>query len=173
MTTRKLVTIIVVVLTSISLLVGTFAVGIAGLVFYQIGNSDAAMTAKDFLRKNEVLQKDLGPIKDFGWIISGSISVQNSAGYANLSLKAIGEKRSANTNVELMYKNGRPWQVTAATYKNAAGQTVDLLNAYDSRLRRNDHLSASALYLSTFPLAVSRANLACPAKIAYAIYFCN
>ncbi len=158
MTTRKLVTIIVVVLTSIALLVGVFAVGIAGLVFYQIGNSDAAMTAKNFLRNNERLQQDLGPIKDFGWIISGSISVQNSAGYANLSLKAVGERRSANTNVELMYKNGRPWQVTAASYKNAAGQTVDLLNAYNSRLRReNEHspASASALYLSISPTVVN------------------
>lgn len=135
MTTKKLVIIVVVVLTSLGLLVGMLAAAIAGFVFYQIGSSDAAVTAKDFLRNNERLKQDIGPVRDFGSIVTGRVSVQNSVGYANLSLKVIGAKQTVNADVELMYQNGRPWRVTAASYRNEGGQIVELLNVYESGYR--------------------------------------
>jgi hypothetical protein len=48
-------------------------------------------------------------------------------------LKVIGERRSVNATVDLVYRDGRQWRVTAASYKNEAGQTVDLLNAYEAQ----------------------------------------
>ena len=75
MTTKKLVTIIVVVLVVMGLLVAIFAGGIVGFALYSINKSDAATTAKAFLRGNEKLKQDIGEVKDFGTFVTGSINV--------------------------------------------------------------------------------------------------
>jgi hypothetical protein len=112
-------------------LLGVLFVGaILGVVFYSISHSAAAQTAKSFLQSNERLKQDIGEVKDFGSIITGSVNTQNNSGEANLNLKVIGERRTAPATVVLMYRAGRNWRVTAATYTNEAGQTVDLLNQY-------------------------------------------
>jgi hypothetical protein len=33
-----------------------------------------------------------------------------------------------------MYRSGHQWRVTAASYQNEAGQTIDLLNPYESQI---------------------------------------
>jgi hypothetical protein len=91
------------------------------------------MTAKEFLRSNERLKDDIGEVRDFGTFVSGSVNIHNSNGTATLSLKVIGERRSVNASVDLVYRDGRQWRVTAASYRNEAGQTVDLLNAYEAQ----------------------------------------
>jgi hypothetical protein len=120
------------------ILAGVFVAIIVGFVFYSIGNSDAAATAKEFLRNNERLKQDIGTVREFGSIVTGGINVQNAEGYANLSLKVIGERRTVNASVELRYHVGRPWRVTAASYKSESGQTVELLNIYESRSQTSD-----------------------------------
>lgn len=112
------------------LLVVLFAGAIIGIVFYTISHSEAAQTAKSFLQTNERLKQDIGEVKDFGSIITGSVNSRNNSGEANLNLKVIGERRTTNATVVLMYREGRNWRVTAATYTNEAGQTIDLLGAY-------------------------------------------
>jgi hypothetical protein len=101
MTTKKIVFIVVGILAAIFLLVVLFVGGIVGVAFYSMNNSEAAQTAKDFLRKNDRLKQDIGEIKDFGSFISGNINTSNNDGNASLSLKAIGEKRTVNVTVEL------------------------------------------------------------------------
>lgn len=133
MTTKKIVLILAGVVVTIGLLVCIFVAGIVGFVLYQIGNSEAAATAKEFLRNNELLKQDIGEVKDFGSIITGSVNVVNNDGTATLSIKVIGERRTINATVDLTYRSGRPWRVTGATYKNQAGELVDLLAAYDAR----------------------------------------
>ena len=131
MTTKKIVIIVSVVVLAIGLLIVVFVGGIVGFALYSVGNSDAAVTAKDFLRKNERLKDDIGEIKDFGSIVTGSVSINNGNGAASLNLKVIGERKTVNASVELMYRNGREWRVTEASYKNDAGQTMDLLRAFE------------------------------------------
>jgi hypothetical protein len=133
MTTKKIVIIIAAILISIFLLVAVFVGGIVGFVFYSLSNSEAAVTAKNFLRENERLKQDIGEVKDFGSFVTGSISVNNGNGVASLHLKIIGEKKTVNGSVDLMQNSGGEWRVTAATYKNDAGQTVDLLNAFEGQ----------------------------------------
>ncbi|HEY3026134.1 MAG TPA: cytochrome c oxidase assembly factor Coa1 family protein, partial [Pyrinomonadaceae bacterium] len=128
MTTKKLVIIISSVILVIGLLIALFVGAIVGTVFYSIGNSEAAATAKTFLRKNAILTRDIGEVKDFGSFITGNINVHNSDGDATLYLKVIGERQTVNATVSLMYRNGRDWRVTDASFKNSAGQTVDLIN---------------------------------------------
>lgn len=133
MTTKKIVIICAVVVLAIGLLVVIFVVGIIGFALYTVGNSEAAVTAKGFLRQSEQLRQDIGPVKDFGTFVSGSVNFENSEGNATLHLKVIGERKKVNATVELIYRNGRPWRVTAASYKNDAGQTIQLLSPYESR----------------------------------------
>ena len=134
MTTKKIVIIVIVVLVTIGLVVVLFAAGIVGFAFYSIGKSDAANTARTFLRANEKLKQDIGEVKDFGAFVTGSINVQNSDGDARLNLKVIGARKTVNATVDMTYRSGRPWHVTSASYTNEQGQIIELLNPYESRL---------------------------------------
>ena len=133
MTTKRTIIIIVSILVVLGLIVLIFIGGIVGAVFYGIGNSEAANVSKEFLKSNEQLKRDIGEVKDFGSFITGNINVKNGDGTAELSLKVIGERKTVNASVELMYRSGHQWRVTAASYKNEAGETIDLLNPYESR----------------------------------------
>jgi Cytochrome oxidase complex assembly protein 1 len=133
MTTKKIIIIVVAVALVMGLLVVVFAGGIVGFAFYSIGHSEAAITAKDFLKNNQKLKEDIGEIKDFGSFVTGNINVHNDNGDATLNIKVIGERKTVNASVDMVYRSGRPWRVSSATYVNDAGQTVNLLNPYDSQ----------------------------------------
>jgi hypothetical protein len=133
MTTRKIVLIVVSVVIVLGLIVLVFVGGIVGFVFYKINNSDAAQVSKDFLKTNGRLKQDIGEVKDFGKFVTGNINIDNGNGTAELGIKVIGERKTVNASVELIYRSGQQWRVTAASYRNDAGQTVDLLNPYESR----------------------------------------
>jgi hypothetical protein len=133
MTTKKIIIIAVAVVIMMGLLVVVFAGGIVGFAFYSIGHSEAAITAKDFLKNNKKLKDEVGDIKDFGSFVTGKINVNNDNGDATLNIKVIGERKTVNASVDMVYRSGRPWRVSSATYVNDAGQTVNLLNPYDSQ----------------------------------------
>ena len=132
MTNKKIVIIVVSVVVVLGLLAVLFVGGIAWFALRTMGNSEAAETARTFLRKNEVLKRDIGEVKDFGWLVSGNINSTNGDGAAQLHLKVIGERKEVNATVELIYRSGRPWRVTAASYRNEAGEIINLLDPYDS-----------------------------------------
>jgi hypothetical protein len=133
MTTKRIVIIVAAVVITIGLFVMIAVGGIVGFAFYAVGKSDAAVTAKDFLRNNERLKQEIGEVKDFGTFVMGSVNVHNSDGDATMRLKVIGEHRTVNATVTLLYRNGRQWRVTAASYTDEAGRTVDLFSAYEAQ----------------------------------------
>jgi hypothetical protein len=133
MTTKKIVITVVAIVVTIGLLVVVVAGGIVGFAFYQIGNSEAALTAKDFLRNNQKLKQEIGDVKDFGTFVTGNINVNNDAGEATLNLKVIGELKTVKASVDLVYRSGRPWRISSASYVTDSGQTVNLLNPYDTK----------------------------------------
>jgi hypothetical protein len=133
MTTKKIVIITVAVVVTLGLLVVVFAGGILGFAFYQIGNSEAAITAKNFLKSNQKLKQNIGDVKDFGAFVTGSINLNNDIGEATLNLKVIGQRKTVKASVDLVYRGGRPWRVSSASYTDDSGQTVNLLNPYDSQ----------------------------------------
>jgi hypothetical protein len=134
MTTKKIVIIVVAVALVIGLIVVVVVGGIVGVAFYSIGRSEAAETARDFLRTNERLKQDIGEVKDFGSFITGNISINNGSGNATINLKVVGERQTVNASVDLIYRNGQPWRVVAASYQNDKGQSVALLNPYQGRI---------------------------------------
>jgi len=133
MTTKKIVLMVGGVVVVLALLVLCFAGGIAGFALYQIGNSEAAARAKDFLRSSEKLKAETGPVKDFGSIVTGSVNLHNGNGDATLHLKVIGDRKTVNATVDLILARGGTWRVSSASYVNAAGQTIDLLDPYDTK----------------------------------------
>lgn len=124
--------IVVGILLGLGLIVVLFVGGIIGIAFYSVANSEAATTAKDFLRANARLKQDIGEVKDFGNFVTGNVNYRNGNGDATLNIKVIGERATVNATLDLIYRSGR-WRVIAASYRNSSGQSVDLLNPYEAR----------------------------------------
>ena len=133
MTTKKILLMVGGVVMVLAFLVVCFAGAIAGIAVYQIGNSEAAAKAKDFLRKSEKLKTETGDVKDFGSIITGSVSLHNDDGDAKLHLKVIGDRKTVNATVDLVLVPGGSWRVSSASYVNGTGQTIQLLDPYDTK----------------------------------------
>ena len=129
MSTKKLPLIIGGIIAVLVLVVALFVGGIAWFVFHTIGTSEAADTARTYLRSNARLKQDLGEVQDFGSFVTGQINVENGDGVATLHLKVIGEKRTVNVRVDLSYRENRAWRVTGASY-NRDGQDIDLMQGY-------------------------------------------
>ncbi|MGI9108276.1 MAG: thioredoxin family protein [Pyrinomonadaceae bacterium] len=130
MTKKKILLIIGGVVALLGLLLALFVGGVVWVAFSTIGNSEAARTAKTYLRQNEKLKGDIGEVRDFGFWVGGSINVQNADGDAAINLKVVSEKKTVPATVNLAYKDGRNWMVVGASYKNDVGRTVSLLDAY-------------------------------------------
>ena len=133
MTTKKILLIIGGVVVVLAFLVICFVGAIVGFALYQVSNSEAAARGRDFLRNSEKLKADIGEVKDFGSIVTGNVSFHDATGVATLHFKVIGERKTVNATVELMLSN-RKWSVTEAFYVNSSGQTVGLLNPYDTKI---------------------------------------
>ena len=133
MTTKKIILIVVGIVAVCAFLVVLFAGGIVGIALYSVSNSKAALTARDFLKNNEKLKTDIGDVKDFGSLVTGSVNVDNDRGQATINLKVFGSKKTVHASVDLVYLKGQTWRVTSATYVNDAGQTVNLLDPYESK----------------------------------------
>ena len=133
MTTKKIVLMVGAVVAVLALLAAIFVGGIIGLGLYQMGNSEAAARAKDFLRKNERLKDDIGEVQDFGSIITANVRIDNNNGETTLKLKVIGARQTVNASVDLIYTKNSAWRVSGASYVNSSGEKIDLLNPYDSQ----------------------------------------
>jgi thiol-disulfide isomerase/thioredoxin len=130
MSTKKILLIVGGIVAVLGLLVVLFVGSILYVAFSTIGKSEAAQTAKTFLRQNEKLKSDIGEVRDFGFWVTGDINSSNSNGQATLYLKVLGAKKTVGASVSMTYRNGREWNVVEASYRNDAGQTVELLDAY-------------------------------------------
>lgn len=132
MTTKKIVILVVSIVLGLGLLVAIFVGAIVGIALYTIGNSEAGETAKAFLRNSETLKQDIGEVKDFGSFVTGNVNIQNNDGNATINIKVYGERKTVNASVDLIYRSGRPWRVVAASYQDDAGETVQLLDPYQT-----------------------------------------
>src|SRR5215831_5759473 len=131
MSTKKILLIIGGIVLVLVLIVAGFAAGITWFVFHTIGNSEAAETARTYLRNNETLKQDIGEVKEFGSMVSGNINSENGDGVATLYLWVYGEKRAVKARVDLSYRSNRSWRVTGASY-DRDGKTIDLIQPYDT-----------------------------------------
>ena len=144
------------IVLAVCLIVAIFVGGIVGFAFYSVGKSEAATRAKEFLKNSAVLKQDIGEVTDFGSFVTGSINVQNANGAATLNLKVIGAKKTVHASVNLAY-NGHTWRVSSASYVNDRGETVNLLDPYESNLM-SDTLQFVVLMADTLQFVVTGAG---------------
>jgi hypothetical protein len=133
MTNRKIFLVIGGVVVTITLLILVFVGGIVGFALYSIGNSEAAETARNFLRSNEKLKTEIGEIKEFGSIVTGTVNINNDNGQATINLKVVGARETVNASVNLLFIHGQSWRVSSASYVNHSGQTIHLQDPYESK----------------------------------------
>ncbi len=124
MSTKKIVLLVVGILAVLALVAALFVGGIVWFAFSTINNSDAAETARTYLRTNEDLKREIGEVKEFGWFTTGNIETRNAAGDATLNLKVIGEKKTVNATVVLSKPSNQDWGVTEAFYDNDGRKVV-------------------------------------------------
>jgi hypothetical protein len=139
MTRKKLFIVLGGIVAGIVLIVAIFVGLVVGIAFYSISNSQAADTARTFLKNNQKLKQEIGEVTDFGTFVTGSVNSQGGDGEATLYLKTIGDRKTVNTKVAMMYREGRAWRVTDASYENDAGQTVDLIEQYEPPAQDSHH----------------------------------
>jgi len=130
MSTKKIILIIVGIVAVLGLIVALFVGGIAFFVFRTIGHSEAADTARAYLRSNQKLKQDIGEVNDFGSLVTGNINVRNGDGVATLYIKVYGANKTVNARVDLSYRSNRAWRVTDASYQSD-GQTIELMQPYE------------------------------------------
>ena len=133
MTTRKIVLIIVGVIAAVTLITLVFVGGIVGVALYSVGNSQAAEIARNFLRNNEKLKNDVGEVKEFGRLVTGSVNIDDDNGQATINLKVVGARETVNASVKMIFVHGQSWRVSSASYVNKSGQTISLQDPYDSK----------------------------------------
>src|SRR4030095_6389524 len=103
MTTRKIVLIIIGVIVVITLVILVFVGAILGFALYSIGNSQAAETARNFLRNSEKLKNEIGEVKEFGSLVTGSVNIHDDNGEATINLKVVGDRETVNASVNLIF----------------------------------------------------------------------
>src|SRR5439155_12140921 len=104
MSTKKIVLIIAGIICVLALVVAIFVGGIAWFVFHTIGTSEAADTARTYLRNNARLKQDIGEVQNFGSFVTGLVNVENGDGVATLHIKVFAEKRAVNARADLPYR---------------------------------------------------------------------
>src|SRR5258708_40340225 len=100
MSTKKIILIIAGILAVLGLIVALFVGGIVWFAFHTIAKSEAAETARTFLRNNEILKQDIGEVKDFGSFVTGNSNGPNTDGEGHLHLQGIGEERTGDASVD-------------------------------------------------------------------------
>ena len=74
MSTKKILLIIGGIVLVLGLIVALFVGGTLFFIFRTISNSEAAETARTYLRNNEKLKQGIGEVKDFGCLLYTSPS---------------------------------------------------------------------------------------------------
>ncbi|PZR19459.1 MAG: hypothetical protein DI539_14030 [Flavobacterium psychrophilum] len=80
-------------------------------IFQMMKNSDAYITAENYLTDNKEIIGATGGIKDFDMFPTGSISTYNDSGEAILTIGVNGKKHDIDVFVHLEKEPGTDWQV--------------------------------------------------------------
>jgi hypothetical protein len=131
---KKIVFVVGVGLTALLVLGTIFVLAIVYFGLYTVNNSELADKAKAYLRSNEKLKQDIGDIQNIGNIETAGISDRNGNSEVTLKLKVFGEHKTVNAIVNLMLVPGNTWRITSASYVNSNGQSVNLLDPYDTKV---------------------------------------
>ncbi|WP_428740447.1 RDD family protein [Tenacibaculum sp.] len=74
-------------------------------------NSDAYKVAISEIEQNEEIISEIGGIKDYGMMPTGSVNISNGYGEAQLSIKVIGNEKDLNIGVYLTKESNGEWKL--------------------------------------------------------------
>ena len=134
MKAKKIVFVVGTVLTALAVLAGVFVVAIVYFGLYTVNNSEPAEKAKAYLLSNDKLKQDIGEVQNIGNVSTAAINERNGNSEVTLKLKIFGAHKTVNATVNLMLVPGNTWRITSASYVNSNGQTVPLLDPYDTKV---------------------------------------
>lgn len=103
-------------------------VAIFALVMSFMNGADACQMSLKAAQESEVMRVELGEPITMGWLVSGSIKINNGDGTADVNVPVSGPKGSASIHTIGTKKDGGPWSFTKmqATI-DSSGKQVDLL----------------------------------------------
>ena len=101
-------------------------VSIVGLVMWSIRQSDVFRMAMTKARQNPAVVHSLGTPIDPGWVVSGSINLENDAGTANLAIPIHGPRQKAKMYLDARKRMGE-WTFISLTVKTDDGDQIELV----------------------------------------------
>lgn len=134
MKAKKIVFVVGWVLTGLMVLTAIFVAAIVYFGLYTVNKSEPAEKAKAYLRTNEKLKQDIGDVQNIGNIDTVGINDRNGNNEVTLKLKVYGKDKTVNATVNLILVQGNAWRITSASYVNSNGQTIKLLDPYETKV---------------------------------------
>ena len=102
--------------------------GIVGLVMWSMRQSDVYRMAMERARKNPEVVQQLGTPIESGWLVSGSLHIENDAGTANLTIPIHGPHQQAKMYLDARKRMGE-WTFNSLVVKTAEGEEIDVMAA--------------------------------------------
>ncbi|HKY05603.1 MAG TPA: cytochrome c oxidase assembly factor Coa1 family protein [Blastocatellia bacterium] len=111
----------------IIVLIVAFVAAIIMFVFGAIKSSDVYQQALTKAKSNPAVTRELGEPIEPGWLVSGSINVNNGSGDANLSIPVSGPKKGGTVYALATKKQGR-WEFSTLEVEvDGQGRRINLL----------------------------------------------
>jgi len=117
------------VATAVTLvLVAVLAVvaGVIALVMWSLRQSDVLRLAMERARKNPAVVEQLGTPINPGWLISGSMHMENDSGTANFTVPIHGPRQEAKLYLDARKQMGE-WTFNSLTVKTDQGQEIQVV----------------------------------------------
>lgn len=113
------------------LIVVIFVVAIVMLVFGAMKSSDVYQEAVRRAKADDAVVRELGTPVEAGWMVSGSVNVENDGGEADLKIPVSGPNKSGTIYAEATRKGGA-WQYSVLEVEVEGGaERIDLLKSAD------------------------------------------
>ena len=114
------------VVTLVVVVALALVVGVVALVMWSIRQSDVLRIALEQARKNPAVVAQLGTPINPGWLISGSMHIENDAGTANFTVPIHGPRQEATLYLDARKRTGE-WTFNTLTVKLDDGREILLL----------------------------------------------
>lgn len=101
-------------------------VGVVALVMWSIRQSDVLRIAMDQARKNPAVVEQLGTPINPGWLISGSMHIEEDSGTANFTVPIRGPRDKAKLYLDARKRMGE-WTFNSLTVRTEAGREIQLV----------------------------------------------
>ncbi len=101
---------------------------LGGSVLYMFSNTDVKKLAAEQVRSSPAAVEVLGEPMETGWMISGSINVNNDHGRADIRFPISGPKGEATVHAVAERDGGGPWQFQELTLEmEGGGAPIELI----------------------------------------------